>query len=536
MAITPEWMIEAAETVLEERADTGITSYPMYVNEQGVATETLFFDNNPGEHTYYVVNDGERIDVPGVTTVLKGAIDKSFALIPWATKLAVETIRARIFAADGSLVEISTEEWNALLVEAKNKHREKLEDAGNIGNIVHSALELAIKEAIKDTDGYIRSARFAPTLPNGYVQGTDLAFELRTSMARSCFLAALEWCRRHQVEFLHTERKIYSRSYFFAGTTDGIANVTICDDPECCGGLDDIGSRVQGIIDWKSSAALRDEYALQAAAYQFAAIEELNLPLTHRFINRLGKENGEFESWVCRPSLFTDDLDTFLSCLRLYNSHEKLKARRSAEKAAVKAVIKGQKAAQKAEKVELDRQARLAASDAKKAIREADKAERESVKAEAKLAKQAAKPSLALVKAEPVLVKPDSHLYSYHDDKARQDGQHNALAELSAYDQEIGIDAQPSAAELAQGFAIEMIQTLQTNVAEQKANAAKRGFDESFWEGGFSVGADGKVADIKASAELAKPGIAHTMHGNAEPRATRFWTTSMTYTIQGRIQ
>jgi len=438
MATTQSWLEEAATSVL--RTDEAFPAYHMYVNAQGVAEETLYFDDSPGEHTYFIIKeDGQRVDVPGVNTILSKAIDKSFALIPWGTKLAVETIRARIFAADGGLVELSTEEWNALLDEAKNKHREKLENAGDIGTAVHNCLEQAIKFAIKETGGYITSAKFAPSLPSGYVQGSDLQLELRTSMASKCFMAALGWCKRHQVEFLHTERKIFSRSHFFAGTTDGIANVTICDDLECCGGVEDANTRVQGLIDWKSSSSLRDTYYLQLSAYQFAAIEELGLPITHRFINRLGKEDGKFETWVGRPSEFADDVDTFLTCLALYNSYEKLKVRRAQEKTAVKAIIKQQKDQAKAKLAEETRLAKQAEKDAKAAIKAEEKAAKEAEKAQAKAAK-------AKSVAGPVLVPKECHPVHvpWTPTPCEVEMSKRTLAELSAYDQEIKIDAQPS--------------------------------------------------------------------------------------------
>jgi hypothetical protein len=509
MATTPEWMVEAAETVLEPTANsTTAKTYELYKDENGVAQVVLFFDPIP--HEYWVEVDGQRVDVPNVTTVLGKALDKSFALVPWGTKLTVETIRARLFNADGSINSLSTEEWNALLEEAKNKHKEKLEDAGNIGKRAHDALEETIKEAIATTDGYVRSARHAPGLPEFYAPGSDVALELRLSMARSAYMAGLDWIRKHNVQFLSTEKKVFSRSYSYTGTSDGVGWVTICSDPKCCRGYV-VGSKALSCIDWKSSNQLVTSYALQTAAYVFAEIEESGLPITHRFINRLGKTDSSFETWLCGPDLFEADLNTFLDCLKLYNSSNLLDERRKAEKDAVRQLVKAEKDKAKQAKLELERAEKLAAKDAKAAIKAEEKAEREAAKLEAKLAKQGAKPSLALVVSTPG---PGS---SWVEAKFKAEPeQREALAELTAYDQEIGIDAQPS-------------------------KPAKRGFDESFWEGGFSVGADGKVADIKAAAantsiSRSTPGIAHTMHGSAEPRATRFWTTSMTYTIQGRIQ
>jgi hypothetical protein len=514
---TTDWMQEAATSVL--RTESVFPTYHFYDR----SIQVMYDD---AEHSYFRYDaEGNHVEIPSVTTILHAAIDKSFALIPWATKLCVEKIRAGLVNEDGTLKQIASEDFNALLEEGKNQHKVKLEEAGDIGTAVHNALEMAAKKAIAETDGYIMSAAFIPTLPENYVQGSDVKLELRTSLARNCFLAALTWYKRHNVQFMFTERKVYSKTYDYAGTTDGVIYVDSCDDLECCRGK--VFKRQLADLDLKSSSGMRDEFPWQLAAYQFALIEELGLPITHRYILRLGKEDGRFESWLLDPTFFADDLDTFLNALRLYKSLEGIRARRSADKKELRVIIKAQKEALKTAKLEAERLEKLAKKEALAAIKQADKAEREEAKLEAKLAKQQAKPSLALVPsqchpinapwtpvpcevkaAQPKETKNDTTHTTSINDAVGEDDHTGRVRSLAGDD--VGVSPLP-----------------------ELPTIAKRGFDESFWEGGFSVGADGKVADIKAAA--AKPGIAHTMHGNAEPRATRFWTTSMTYTIAGRI-
>jgi hypothetical protein len=517
MSTTPEvasWIEEAARHEMNIDG-VAVPSYKFYVGGEGEPT-VLHFDEE--DHVYYTIGeDGQRVNVPGVTTILGKAIDKSFALVPWATKLAVTHIREQMMNVDGSFKQLSTEEFNILLDQAKNKHKEKLESAGDIGRIAHDFLERIAKKAIAQTDGYVLSANPLPEMPIGYVQGSNVTLELQTSMARQCVLAGLDWIRRHKVQFLHAERKVYSRSHNFAGTVDGVVYMDSCDDLACCRGAS--FKRTCGILDYKSSNEIRSSYAWQLVAYQFALIEELDLPITHRVVLRLGKEDGKFEPWLISPLFFSDDLNTFLDALSLYKSLEHIEGRRSADKRELRAAIKGQKDTAKALLAEQARIAKQEAKDAARAEKDAKAAILAESRAEAKLAKQS--------QARPILVStPISPNPSWVERQFKAEPspvveamfkaepeRREALAELSAYDQEIGIDAQPS----------------------------KPAFDEDFWAGGFSVGADGKVADIKAAAssvrsthESAKPGIAHTMHGNAEPRATRFWTTSTTYTIQGR--
>lgn len=395
---TQSWLEEAATSVL----DVGLTikEYGLYRDAKGVPQITLYFDAGTvadPKHDYFIFQDGERVNVPSVTTILHTAIDKSMVLLPWATKLATETIRERIFNADGSIKQLSTEEWNQLLDEAKKKHKEKLNDASNVGKIVHDALEVTIKEAIEKTDGYVRSARHTPGLPEFYKPGSDPVVELRLSLARNGYVAGIEWCRRHDVQFLNTEKKVFSRTFFFTGTADGNAHVTLCDDPKCCRGV--AGTRVTSTVDWKTSNDHRIEYVIQTAMYQFAEIEETGLALTHRFINRLGKEDAKFSTWMCGPDTFEEDFNTGMDCLRLYNSKIKLDARWSAEKKAVREAVKAEKDKAKEAKAEETRLSKLAEKEAKLAIKLEAKQEAEAAKAEAKLAKQVAKPV-----AGPVLV------------------------------------------------------------------------------------------------------------------------------------
>jgi hypothetical protein len=431
-AMTQDWMQDAATSVL--RTDfNDIPSYTFYKNDPN-GPSVLHFDES--DHVYYRINeDGSRQDIPGVTTILGKAIDKSFALVPWATKLTVTHIREQMVNADGSFKQLSTEEFNSLLDTAKNKHREKLESAGDIGRIAHDFLERIAKDAIANSDGYVVRASILPDMPNGYVQGTDVELELRTSMARKCVLAGLDWIRRHRVQFVHAERKVYSRSHNFAGTVDGVAYMDSCDDLSCCRGAS--FQRTCVVLDYKSANEIRSSFAFQLVAYQFALIEELELPITHRVVLRLGKEDGKFEPWLISSLFFTDDLKTFLDALSLYNSLENIEKRRSADKKELKAIIKHQKDDLKAAAKEAERLEKLALSDAKKAIKAEEKAERDAAKAEAKLAK--AKPV-----AGPVLVVPSVEEMNTFA---------GAMAELSAYDQEIGIDAQSEPGEAEPGIA-----------------------------------------------------------------------------------
>ena len=350
---------QQAEGVGFDFATDEAKSYKFYNS-----TSELFYDDP--SHTYFRHDpSGKRVDIPGVTTVLKAAIDKSFVLIPWATKLCVEHIMAQTLDEQQNFKEFSPEQFLQILNEGKTKHKDALNDAGNIGNIVHDALEQLAKHCIRESDGKLSS--------------NTQDFVPAESQAASCFNAAVEWLLLHNIQFVFAERKIYSRTYDFAGTSDVVAYVDSCDDLTCCRGKK--FKRQLSVIDYKSSNQLNDTFRIQAAAYQFAFIEELELPITHRYILRLGKHDGKFEPQMTGPEFFEDDMKTFLDALSLYRSSRRMAERHKVDQAELRSIINAQKAEIKAQQQQEKSLAKQAEKDAKAAIKADRKAEKGAAKA-----------------------------------------------------------------------------------------------------------------------------------------------------------
>lgn len=298
----------------------------------------IFFD--VANHEYYRFNDeGDREIIDGVTTVLN-VINKPY-LKEWAVKLAIEAIRQRMMEPDGALVHLGTEDFLALLHEAKNKHKEKLNEAGDIGTLAHNSLEVAIQFAIDNTNGVVLAC---PTVP-----ANDGIPEENTRKAQNCVNAAFKWMQDHNVRWLHTERKIYSLKYNYCGTLDGDALIDSCNDKFCKGCRGRQFKDRRAITDWKSSNQLSDSYAYQTASYQFAHIEEFgNLYIPDRWIMRLGKEDGDFEAWYLPDVYFEPDFNAFLAALNLYRSLDEIEERRRIEKREWTELVKAEKKAAKA--------------------------------------------------------------------------------------------------------------------------------------------------------------------------------------------
>lgn len=113
-------------------------------------TVTLRF--NIEEHCYYRVGElGNLVRINGVTKTV-GIIDKSHMLVPWASKVCTQKM-LRLMPTemvDGMIriKPLTFEDFTTLVLQAKSAHRDKLEDAGDVGHVAHSWLEQWIKAGL----------------------------------------------------------------------------------------------------------------------------------------------------------------------------------------------------------------------------------------------------------------------------------------------------------------------------------------------------------------------------------------------------
>ncbi len=291
-------------------------------------TETIYFGDLDGrDHTYFRIEAGEEIRIPGVTTVV-GVYDKSAALMQWAANMATDYIEQKLGALGlhpaGSVPILDVREW---LQKARFNHKDYKENAAEIGKIAHNWLEDYIKAYIAGHSD--RLCALMQTLPEN-------------EQSRNGCLAALDWMKAHKVKWIATERKVYSLLHQFAGTCDGICYITACGNAECCGRWAKVADRwervpvaftdVLAIADWKTSNQLHEAYNWQTAAYAMAVNEEigpdskfkeLTDSIRYRVVARLGKDDAKFEARLLLPDTMDRDLDIFKSCLSLYAQTDK---------------------------------------------------------------------------------------------------------------------------------------------------------------------------------------------------------------------
>ena len=260
---------ESPESGLPEPSKSGSVagSLEAFIQRFGhVSEEYKFYNNeitlrfNKEDWLYFRVAElGNLVPVNGVTNVVR-IIDKSYLLTPWAAKMAIQKL-LRIIPTE--MVEgvirikpLTFEEFTVIALEAKGAHKEKLDEASDIGHIAHKCLEESILFSLaNDPEKIVRKLINLPI----------------NEQAANAASSGFNWMQGHNVRWVATESKIYSREDNFAGTMDGLAVCDSCDDRSCC---PEVFKDHLSLIDWKSSNLLKLEYLLQTAAYQKAITEE----------------------------------------------------------------------------------------------------------------------------------------------------------------------------------------------------------------------------------------------------------------------
>lgn len=254
----------------------------------------LTFD--PGKHRYTAQPPGKAaLWVPSVTGIV-GFMDndKCGRLQGWAVKVDMQYVDDHLVldAKKGPCVQQGTNclpldelTKRQLIQEAKSAHRKKTQGAADIGSFVHEYVEQHIKHKLG-----LGPKPKKPTNPQ-VLSGAK---------------AYLAWEKANKVEYVYSERKIYSLKYHYAGTVDIVARV----------------NGVLSIVDIKTSNYMNVEFWLQTAGYQQALEEEFSDRFGERFVIRLDKENPIAEPHVASQEgrTFEKDIETFLGLRTAYRN------------------------------------------------------------------------------------------------------------------------------------------------------------------------------------------------------------------------
>lgn len=242
---------------------------------------------------WYTVNGSY---VPSVTTITK-VIDKP-ALMYWAVNCGVEFLDKALPV--GEEIRIDELKKRALLDGVKTAHRKKSDKAKSIGELAHEWVEAHIKSIIatgKDT------------------QALPVHTEIRSAVE-----AFLSWEQANEVEYVLSEKKIFSRQYEYAGTLDIKAKVN---------------SERNRIIDIKTSTGIWTEYKIQVAAYDNAESEETGDEHDPPLIIRIPKDGGAVEVVELTEEERETSFRAFLGALVLYKNLKELERSAKARKGAM---------------------------------------------------------------------------------------------------------------------------------------------------------------------------------------------------------
>jgi hypothetical protein len=212
----------------------------------------------PNSHMYKVTDEKYGLKdqrVKGVTTYLE-VKDKSHGLVSWAVEMA--GLHLHDIISKGQIITMND------VRDAMKRHKEIKDEAALIGTAMHAWCEYFIKHKLG-----VKGFEEQPKLPE----------DPQILLGVNSFL---EWYTAHNVQFLSSERVVYSRKHQYIGTMDFDALV----DGELSAG------------DFKSSNGLYNTVRAQLSAYVQAAEEESehlgeNLKYKNRYAVRLSKETEE---------------------------------------------------------------------------------------------------------------------------------------------------------------------------------------------------------------------------------------------------
>lgn len=226
------------------------------------------FQFDDAKHLYTL--DGKPL--MGVTSVL-GVIAKP-ALVPWAAKMVVEYIKNNgLFNDTEETYEVTIKQ----LEEAKNAHRAKKEDAAEKGTDLHALAEGYIRLCIQENDG-----KPMEVCPEGIERLRD-------------------WAMKNDVTFIASEKKLYSKTWWIAGTCDIV--------------FEKDGKTFVGDI--KTYAKIWDRVPFFQAAGYASMLEEMGevKQISGYCILRLSKDGSFEEKWSFDTA---GDTKAFFACVELY--------------------------------------------------------------------------------------------------------------------------------------------------------------------------------------------------------------------------
>ena len=226
--------------------------------------DKVLLEYDHAAHSYVV----EEEKIPNVTTLIDGVFPKY--LTEWAARCG----------ADYWKEHYGTHEASDMYRGIINAHKDVSGAARDIGHETHYWLEEYINSSIKH--------------PNE----VDWKLGSLSDKSKNAVQAFLKWEASHDIVWMGSEKKVYSKEYNFAGTIDALAMI----NGKFC------------IVDFKTSAKIYKEAYVQLSAYA-QAIEEIHgRSVDLAVVLRLDKEEEKYQEAAFNPY---DYFDIFLLAMQM---------------------------------------------------------------------------------------------------------------------------------------------------------------------------------------------------------------------------
>ena len=226
--------------------------------------DKVLLEYDHAAHSYVV----EEEKVPNVTTLIDGVFPKY--LTEWAARCG----------ADYWKEHYGTHEASDMYHGIINAHKDVSGAARDIGHETHYWLEEYFNSSIKN--------------PNE----VDWKLGALSDKAKNAVQAFIKWEASHDIVWMGSEKKVYSKDYGYAGTVDAIAMI----NGKYC------------IVDFKTSAKIYKEAYVQLSAYAQAVEEIHGKPVDLAVVLRLDKEEDKYQEAAFIPS---DYFHVFLMAMQM---------------------------------------------------------------------------------------------------------------------------------------------------------------------------------------------------------------------------
>jgi len=232
-----------------------------------------------GKHFYRVyLNSGDTLklcSVTGILDLIGGS--KTQALMGWAVKEALKFVGSELDKHKGQPIDEAT---IAEILKAGRKRPERIKDAAaDLGTRVHALIDLWIA---------------GKTLPE-LKEDEKIAFE-----------NFLNFVKERKLRFVSGDLAVASVKYGYGGRLDALA-------------LDEKDKLI--LFDWKTSNAIRDDYAKQVAGYDVALLETYGLKADKATVVRFDKVDPKVLDF--RDVHLTQARKTWLSLVRFHKHYNR---------------------------------------------------------------------------------------------------------------------------------------------------------------------------------------------------------------------